>query len=50
MLDPTVSIKYMLAGYSVVLIIIPTYIASLFLRWRAQKRNLHDLDELKAKK
>ena len=50
MLDPVVSIKYMLAGYAVVLVIIPAYIVSLILRWRTQKRNLRDLDELKEKK
>ena len=49
MLDPTISIKYMLAGYIVVLVVIPAYLASLFLRWRTQKRNLRDLDELKKK-
>jgi hypothetical protein len=50
MLDPTISIKYMLAGYAVVLVIIPAYLASLFLRWRAQKRILRDLDDMKEKK
>jgi len=50
MLDPVVSIKYMIAGYAVVLVVIPAYIVSLFLRWRTQKRNLRDLDELKDKK
>ena len=50
MLDPAVSIKYMLAGYAVVLVVIPAYLVSLFLRWRNQKRNLRDLDELKDKK
>jgi hypothetical protein len=50
MLDPTVSIKYMLSGYAVVLVVIPAYIASLVLRWRAHQRSLRDLDELKEKK
>ena len=50
MLDPVVSIKYMFAGYAVVLVVIPAYLVSLFLRWRTQKRNLRDLDELKVKK
>jgi hypothetical protein len=49
MLDPIVSIKYMLAGYAVVLVIIPAYLVSLLLRWRTQKRNLRDLEEMKAK-
>ncbi len=50
MLDPIISIKYMIAGYAVVLVVIPAYVASLFLRWRTQKRNLRDLDEMKGKK
>ena len=49
MLDPTISIKYMLAGYIVVLVVIPAYLASMFLRWRTQKRNLRDLDDMKKK-
>ena len=50
MLDPTISIKYMFAGYIVVLIMIPTYIASLILRWRAKKQQLQDLEDMKSKK
>ena len=50
MLDPLVSIKYMLAGYAVVLVVIPAYLVSLLLRWRTQKRNLRDLDDMKTKK
>jgi hypothetical protein len=50
MLDPTISIKYMLGGYAVVLVVIPAYLVSLLLRWRTQKRNLRDLEDLKAKK
>jgi uncharacterized protein YjiS (DUF1127 family) len=50
MLDPTVSIKYMLAGYAVALVIIPAYLVSLYTRWRTQKRNLRDLEEMKEKK
>ena len=49
MLDPIISIKYMLAGYAVVLVMIPAYIASLIVRWRTQKRLLHDLDDVKKK-
>jgi hypothetical protein len=50
MLDPVISIKYMIAGYAVVLVIVPAYVVSIFLRWRTQKRNLRDLDEMKGKK
>jgi CcmD family protein len=49
MLDTVISIKYMLAGYAVVLILIPAYLASLVLRRRALKRKLQDLDELARK-
>ena len=48
-LDPLVSVRYMVAGYAVVLIVISAYLASLLLRWRTLKRNLHDLEEMKAK-
>lgn len=46
MLDSTISIKYMLAGYTVVLVLLPAYLASLVLRRRALKRKMEDLDEL----
>ena len=49
-LDPAISIKYMLAGYAVVLVIIPIYLASLVQRGRALKRKLRDLDEFKGNK
>ena len=46
MLDTAISIKYMLAGYGVVLVLIPAYLASLVVRRRALKRKLQDLEEL----
>jgi hypothetical protein len=49
-LDPAISIKYMLAGYAVVLIVIPIYLTSLIIRWSALKRKLRDLDEVKVNK
>jgi CcmD family protein len=49
MLDTAISIKYMLAGYAVVLVLIPAYLASLFVRRRALKRKLQDLEELAKK-
>ena len=49
MLDTAISIKYMLAGYAGVLVLIPAYLASLVLRRRALKRKLQDLDELAKK-
>ncbi|MGD0751168.1 MAG: hypothetical protein ABSA23_07135 [Anaerolineales bacterium] len=50
MLDPTISIKYMVAGYVVVVVVIPAYLASLYLRWCALKRKLQDLDDVAEKK
>ncbi len=50
MLDPIISIKYMIAGYVVVVIIIPAYLVSLVLRWRSLKRRLQDLDNIAEKK
>jgi CcmD family protein len=49
MLDSAISIKYMLAGYTVVLVLLPAYLASLVLRRRALKRKLEDLDDLSKK-
>jgi CcmD family protein len=49
MLDTAISIKYMLAGYAVVLVLIPAYLVSLVLRRRALKRKLQDLEELAKK-
>ena len=49
-LDPLVSVKYMVAGYAVVLVILPVYLASLVLRWRTLKRKLQDLDKISGQK
>lgn len=49
-LDYSVSIKYMLAGYAVVLVLLPVYLISLIVRWRKLKRNFQDLVELEKKK
>jgi CcmD family protein len=46
MLDTAISIKYMLAGYAVVLVLIQAYLASLVMRRRTLKRKLQDLEEL----
>jgi len=50
MLDPIISVKYMVAGYAVILVIIPAYLVSLLLRWRALKRRLQDLEDVAGKK
>ena len=49
-LNPLISIKYMIAGYAVVLVLLPAYLVSLVLRWRTLKRKLQDLDQLSGKK
>ncbi len=43
------SIKYMLAGYAVILTVLALYIVSLFIRWRNLKRDLQTLKEIQKK-
>jgi hypothetical protein len=43
------SIKYMFAGYTVILTVLAFYIVSLFFRWRNLKRDLHTLHEIQKK-
>jgi hypothetical protein len=47
MIEYAISIKYMLAGYTVILTVLAIYIASLFIRWRTLKRDLQTLIEIK---
>jgi hypothetical protein len=42
-----VSIKYMITGYAVILIVFTIYLVSLFMRWRKLKGQLKVLEELK---
>jgi CcmD family protein len=49
MIAYAVSIKYMLAGYTAIFIVLIAYLVSLFLRWRKLKRDLQDLEELNNK-
>ena len=46
MLNPATSIKYMIAGYGVILTVLGIYLASLFVRWKNLKRDLKTLAEL----
>jgi len=39
------TLNYMIAGYVVFTVIMATYLASLYLRWRNLERELHALDE-----
>jgi hypothetical protein len=46
MIEYAVSIKYMLAGYAVMLAVLAIYVFSLFIRWRNLKRDLQVLKEI----
>jgi hypothetical protein len=46
MIEYAISIKYMLAGYTVILTVLAIYIASLFIRWRTLKRDLQTFIEI----
>jgi CcmD family protein len=48
MIPYATSIKYLLAGYTVIFVILAVYFVSLFLRWRKLQRDLRML--VKAKK
>lgn len=45
MLGYAISIKYMIAGYTVILIILAIYLVSLFVRWLSLSRDLRFLEE-----
>lgn len=45
MLEYAISIKYMLAGYAVILTVLALYLVSLFIRWRNLKRDFQILNE-----
>jgi hypothetical protein len=49
MIEYATSIRYMLAGYAVILTVLTLYIISLFIRWRNLKRDLHILKEIQNK-
>jgi hypothetical protein len=46
MIGYAVSIKYMLAGYTALFIIMTIYLVSLFLRWQRLKHDLQTLENL----
>jgi CcmD family protein len=41
-----ISIKYMIAGYAVILLILAGYLVSLSVRWKRLTRELQTLEEL----
>jgi hypothetical protein len=45
MLDYSISIRYMITGYSAILVVLFIYIASLYVRWRNLRRDLNSLEE-----
>ncbi len=47
MIDETLSIRYMLAGYAAIFTVIVVYLVSLWARWRKLRRDLQTLDEIK---
>ena len=47
MIPYATSIKFMIAGYTVMLATLGAYLASLILRWRRLKRDLHFLENMK---
>ena len=49
MLETTLSIKYMLAGYSIILTVLAVYLISLVVRWKNLKRDLTTLEEIAKK-
>ena len=46
MIPYVVSIKYMLAGFFAIFLILVIYLVSLFIRWRKLKRDLQTLEKL----
>ncbi len=49
MIPYDVSIKYMTAGYAVILLVLAIYLVSLVVRWQSLKRDLQTLEELQQK-
>jgi hypothetical protein len=49
MIPYDVSITYMTAGYSVILLVLATYLISLVVRWKNLKRDLKALQEIEIK-
>jgi hypothetical protein len=46
MLEYATSLKYMFAGYAVILIVLAFYILSLLVRWRNLKRDFQTLKDI----
>jgi hypothetical protein len=46
-LDPSISIRYLVGGYTIFFAVIVFYLASLFARWQNLKRDIQSLEEIK---
>ena len=46
MIAYAISIKYMIAGYTAIFLVLGAYLVSLFLRWRKLKQDLRILEEM----
>lgn len=46
MIPYEISIKYMLAGYSIIMIVLAIYLVSLVMRWRKLQNDLKNLQEI----
>ncbi len=49
MIEYATSIKFLIAGYAVMLTVLALYIVSLFIRWHSLKRDLQTLQEIQKK-
>ncbi|MBI4733170.1 MAG: hypothetical protein HY781_13810 [Chloroflexi bacterium] len=49
MIPYEVSIKYMLAGYTIILTVLAIYLVCLLVRWKNLKRDLQALQEIEKK-
>jgi hypothetical protein len=49
MLEYAISLKYMLAGYGVILAVLALYLVSLLVRWRKLKQDFQTLLEIQKK-
>jgi hypothetical protein len=46
MIPYAISLKYMIAGYVVILIVLTIYLVNLYIQWRRLKRDLQTLEAL----
>lgn len=49
MIPYDISIKYMIAGYSIILLVLAIYLASFIVRWKNLKRDLKNLQDIEMK-